>query len=150
MFTPLFLVFDASPSVRNFFNATTEVNDWYTLGLQLGIKTHTLRDIQQNYGLSQDNRRQEMFDVWLRSDPSASWEKLIDALDTMEYCCLARSVKTKYADVYSAQKEQGMFQKYICIPIVQSCTGKYHKFVAVCIVTSDNANGNKRVIFFPV
>ena len=30
--------------------------------------------------------------------------------------------------------------------IVQSYTGKYHEFVAVCIVTSNNANGNKRVI----
>ena len=40
-----------------------------------------------------------------------------------------------------------------CISItrVQSYTGKYHEFVAVCIVmcsTSNNANGNKRVIFF--
>ena len=36
------------------------------------------------------------------------------------------------------------------ITIVQSYTGKYHKFVAVCIVTSNNANGNKRVMFFPL
>ena len=38
---------------------------------------------------------------------------------------------------------------YISITIVQN--GKYHRFVAVCIVrvhsTSSNANGNKQVIF---
>lgn len=126
------------------------VNDWYTLGLQLGIKTHTLRDIQQNNGLSPDNRRQEMFDVWLRSDPNASWEKLIGALETMEYCRLARSVKTKYADVYSAQKEQGMFQEYICIPIVQSCIKSLLLSVLLQVCNmSNNANSNKWVIIFP-
>ena len=36
------------------------------------------------------------------------------------------------------------------ITIVESYTGKYHEFVAVCIVTSNNANGNKRVMFFPL
>ena len=45
-------------------------------------------------------------------------------------------------------------QYYISITIVESYNGKYHKFVAVCIVTSAqyeyNANGNKRVIFCPV
>ena len=37
---------------------------------------------------------------------------------------------------------------YKSITIVQSYTGKYHEFVAVCIVmsASNNANGNKRVI----
>ena len=36
------------------------------------------------------------------------------------------------------------------ITIVQSYTGKYHEFVAICIVTSNNANSNKRVMFFPL
>ena len=105
VFIPLFLAFDASLSVKNLFNATSEVHDWYTLGIQLDIKPCTLKDIQSN-GLSQDNRRQEMFDVWLQSDPNASWEKLIHALDNMKYCCLAVSVKTNYADI--AQRQQGI------------------------------------------
>ena len=122
-----------------------EVDDWYTLGLQLGIKTRTLKGIQQNYGLSPDNRRQEMFDVWRRSDPNASWEKLVDALDTMEYCCLARSVKTKYADVYSAQKEQGMLQEYISTTIVQSCIKSLLSSVLLQVRNmSNNANGNNK------
>ena len=37
----------------------------------------------------------------------------------------------------------------IIITIVQSYTGKYHKFVAIFIVVSaHNANSNKQVIFF--
>ena len=40
---------------------------------------------------------------------------------------------------------------YIIITIVKSYTGKYHEFVAVRVrSTSNNANSNKRVIFFPV
>ena len=41
--------------------------------------------------------------------------------------------------------------RYIIIAIIQSCTGKYHKFVAFCIVTSastsNNPNSNNRNSF---
>ena len=55
-----------------------------------------------------------MFEVWLQSDQNASWEKLIVALDTMEYHCLAQSVKTEYADIFNAQKEYGTYVKLFC------------------------------------
>lgn len=48
-----------------------------------------------------------MFDIWLRSDPNASWEVLIDALYKMKYRCLAQSVEQTYANVYKAQNKQG-------------------------------------------
>ena len=103
----MFLAFDASLSVKNLFNATSKVHDWYTLGIQLDIEPCRLKDIQSS-NLSQDNHRQEMFEVWLQSDPNASWEKLIRALDNMKYHRLSESVKTNYADVCNAQMEHGM------------------------------------------
>jgi len=101
-----FSAFDASLSVKNAFNATVEVTDWFSLGIQLDIKPCTLKSIQCS-GLSQDNCRQEMFDIWLRSDPNASWEVLIDALHKMKYHCLAQSVEQTYVNVYKAQNKQG-------------------------------------------
>ena len=50
-----------------------------------------------------------MFEVWLCIDSNASWEKLVDALDTMKCHRLARSIKTEYAD---AKKEQGMLSPF--------------------------------------
>jgi len=49
-----------------------------------------------------------MFDIWLRSDPNASWEVLIDALHKMKYRCLAQSMEQTYANVYNEQNQQGM------------------------------------------
>jgi len=49
-----------------------------------------------------------MFDIWLRSDPKASWEVLIDALHKMKYRCLAQSVEQTYVNVYKAENKQGM------------------------------------------
>ena len=48
-----------------------------------------------------------MFDTWLRSDPNASWEVLIDALHKMKYRCLAQSVEQTYANVCKTQNAQG-------------------------------------------
>ena len=59
-----------------------------------------------------------MFEVWLHSDLNASWEKVIDALDTMEYHRLAQKVKTEYADVYMAQKQHGMSSSFA---VIQGC-----------------------------
>ena len=89
-----------------------EVTDWFSLGIQLDIKPCTLKSIQCN-GLSQDNCRQEMFHIWLRSDPNASWEALLGALHKMEYRRLAQSVEHNYVNVYKAQNEQGML-KFVC------------------------------------
>ena len=101
--------FDASLSSKNLFNATSEISDkWYTLGVQLDIKSHNLRSIESHGTFSVDKCRHEMFDVWIQSDPNASWEKLVEALNTMDYHCLAQSVQTKYADVYNQKNEQGI------------------------------------------
>ena len=49
---------------------------------------------------------------------------------------LGMSYHNKYVDVATVVIRAGkIFQYYISITIVQSYTGKYHEFVAVCIVT---------------
>ena len=106
----MFLAFDTSLSVKNLFNATREIShDWYFLGLQLGLELDVLSSIQSRTSLSQDECCQEMFEVWLHIDLNASWEKLVDALDTMKCHRLAGSIKTEYAD---AKKEQGMLSPF--------------------------------------
>ena len=81
----------------------------------MDIKPHVLKYIKSNGSFSLDDCRQEMFEVWLQNDPSASWEKLVDALDTMEYHHLAQSVKTKYAAAYNAQMGHGTYVKLLIL-----------------------------------
>ena len=83
------------------------------------MEPHTLRAIESRSNSSPDKCRHEMFEVWRHSDLNASWEKLVDALDTMEYHSLAQSVKRDYADVYNAQKRHCM-SSFCCY------SGLYH------------------------
>ena len=106
--------FDGTLSVKNLYNATSEISDkWLSLGIQLDMEPHILRSIQSRNSLSQDECRQEMFEVWLHSDLDASWEKLLVALGTLKYHRLAQSVKIRYADIY--MKQCGMSSSFAVI-----------------------------------
>ena len=53
---------------------------WYLLGLQLGVDEHDLEMIEKNYPRDVDTCKLKMFGAWLRTDPSATYEKLARAL----------------------------------------------------------------------
>ena len=68
-------------SVKELVDATINVGDWHSLGLQLNLTMSQLRDIDFIYRKDGLTRiKAEMFDVWLNSSCSASWADLKKAL----------------------------------------------------------------------
>ena len=73
-----------SLSVKHLVTACRRVTDWHTLGLQLDLTMDQLTNIQiTNHMHGLDRLKAEMFNVWLKSSPSASWSDLITALRAM-------------------------------------------------------------------
>ncbi len=72
--------------------------DWETLGAGLGIKPYKLQAIERNKRGDTAQCKLAMFDVWLRSDTNASWEKLIEALREMgdDYNIIRENIESKY------------------------------------------------------
>ena len=71
------------------------VDDWYSLGLNLGLGIHELRTIECNY-LDSNRRKTEMLYLWLRNASHPTWEAVIDALCRMGYYTLALKIKREY------------------------------------------------------
>ena len=69
--------------------------DWHQLGRHLGIDMHILRDIDLDYQRV-DRKRSEMFDSWLRSNPDASWEHVITALEDMGEIVLVGEIAQRH------------------------------------------------------
>ena len=64
--------------------AVSNVTDWHGLGRQLDLTMSQLRSIDITYRVDGlDRLKAEMFDVWLKSSPNASWANLITALKEM-------------------------------------------------------------------
>ena len=72
-------------TVKHLVTACKRVNDWHTLGIQLDLTTSQLNNIHVTYHAhGVDRLKTEMFDVWLKSSPNASWTDLITALRAMD------------------------------------------------------------------
>ena len=71
--------------MKHLVTACKRVSDWHTLGIQLDLTTSQLKDIDMTYHVQGVNRlKTEMFDVWLKSSPNASWTDLITALRAID------------------------------------------------------------------
>ena len=78
-------------TVKNVFNITKDVVDWFGLGTQLDVKHSRLKKIRREID-TDDGRRNEMINYWLNTDPEASWEKLSEALVRVDHRILADKV----------------------------------------------------------
>lgn len=77
---------------KNVLNALVE---WEDLGTELGIKSSKIREIDRNRKGVVGRCRYDLIDYWLSSDRNASWEKLIEALQS-------NVMEGKYASVVEA------------------------------------------------
>ena len=73
------------------------ITEWYDLGLQLGIPEYILRPIGSNPDV--EGRLRMMLSKWLDYDPEASWNKLANALDTMEKNTIAVNIRINYIGI---------------------------------------------------
>ena len=82
-------------TVKHLVTACKRVSDWHTLGIQLDLTTSQLKDIHVTYhAYGVDRLKTEMFDVWLKSSPNASWTDLITALRAMDEERVASHIET--------------------------------------------------------
>ena len=72
-----------------------QVSDWYRLGLALKLDSYELDIIEKDF--QKDTRKQtcKMFELWLRTQPNASYEQLIKALHEVGDEKLANSLCKK-------------------------------------------------------
>ena len=85
-------------TLREIENELSEVTDadWYPLGVQLGLRPPTLREIQKNYPLDTEQCKREMLDIWLHSTPKVSWKSLAQAVQALgRYESLAQKLRRK-------------------------------------------------------
>ena len=72
-----------------------QINAWNRLGLALKLNAYDLHKIEKDF---QDTRRQtlKMFELWLKTQPDASYEQLIKALHEVGDETVANSLYIKY------------------------------------------------------
>ena len=87
-------------SVKNLVNITTDVNDWYMMGVQVDIEPAVLKRIEEK-DPAVEKRKLHMFEHWLSTDETASWDKLATALDNMhKYKLLATRIRNIHRGTY--------------------------------------------------
>ena len=87
--------------LRDIQNQLGDVTDWYQLGLQLGIKTANLDEIQMNNPHNAQQCKTKVLDFWLRNAPECSWVKLAEAVKAMGgYAVLAEELRKKALQGY--------------------------------------------------
>ena len=65
------------------------------MSVQLNMELSTLTQIEQQYGTFSDRMLHSM-DTWLRSDPEASWARIVAALNTIGETALAATIERQH------------------------------------------------------
>ena len=95
MVSPVVLT-TAPPSLKELSNALSSVTKWYTLGVKLGLESHDLATIQQDYPHDSNRCRDEMIACCLRGTNPPTWKTTADALCQMGEHHLADKIRTKH------------------------------------------------------
>lgn len=72
-----------------------EVNDWFILGIQLGVEDHVLQRIEKEKNNDIARCRIDMFSEWLRAGNS-NWLNIVEALKNMRKVKLAEKIAKKH------------------------------------------------------
>ena len=85
------------PNVQLLLTELSEVaDDWFTLGVALGVRVSRLRGIQANSREGERRWMIELFQSWLDSNPTASWKDVIGALEQLGHNTLATKLRSNY------------------------------------------------------
>ena len=76
-----------------------KVTEWDVLGIYLGLDECEITEIERDHQ-SNARRRIAMLAKWMEKDVDASWEKVINALESMSQIRLANQLKEKLIQIY--------------------------------------------------
>ena len=94
---------------------TLKIADWNDVGLHLNLDEHDLHMIRKSHS-DFSTRRREVFALWLRSDPSPSYQTLARALFKANENRIATEICTKYGKVSLMHRE--IFKTAVCNQII--------------------------------
>ena len=72
------------------------VANWHQLGIKLGLQPAQLRQIEIQHPVEFERRKVEVFDLWLQSNPWASWRHIVTVLREMGDLTTAERIELKY------------------------------------------------------
>ena len=103
------------PTVQLLLSELSEVaDDWFILGVALGVHVRKLREIKASN--NQEGVKHwmiDMFQSWLDSNPTASWEDVLRALEQLGHLTLASRLKPKYSTQEIEQQRPAVDGVYI-------------------------------------
>ena len=90
----------------SFLEETAEVTDWYMLGLYMGVPQNDLAHIEKQTSSQGSARcRAELFGVWMKRTPNASWELIAAALVKLGETVLAEKVRSRCLALVPSSKQ---------------------------------------------
>ena len=94
------------PDVLNFLKVTTNFTEWFSLGTYLELPHEDLVHIEQQYSSEGPRRcKIELFHLWKKSCPAASWEQLADSFKDMGLGTLAYQICRNHIPSLAATAE---------------------------------------------
>ena len=82
--------------MKNLSSELSTVSKWYQLGIKLGLQPSQLHQIEQEVPTDIDRRKIEIFDVWLKCTPGASWRHIVTALRELGDLTTAERIELMY------------------------------------------------------
>ena len=84
-----------SLTVRLLVAKVQRIADWFMLGVHLGVPNEELNKIDQRFSVSHGVERckAELFDLWLKRNPSARWDDVAFALEQLNEVTLASELR---------------------------------------------------------
>ena len=81
-------------NVRLLVTGVQKISDWYMLGVHLGVPNEELNKIDRQFSSHGVERcKAELFDLWLRRNPSARWDDVTSALEQLNEMTLANELR---------------------------------------------------------
>ena len=74
------------------------VDNYYSLGISLGLNDITLKEIERDHPQDTRRRKIEVFQEWKNNKPNASIEDLLKALEAMHETAIAENIKRQYCE----------------------------------------------------
>ena len=91
--------------IVSFLEETAEVTDWYMLGLYMGVPQKDLAQIEKQSSSQGSARcRAELFGVWMKRTPNASWELIAAALGKLGETVLAEKIRSRCVMLVSSSQ----------------------------------------------
>ena len=82
------------PDIRDFIRELKDV-EWDKLGMHLGFRDNEIREIERD-NPTIFRMKMAMLDMWKKREETATWEKIISALEQMKENSLASRLRKKY------------------------------------------------------